>query len=178
MIMRTRISVWVSGFVMVGVSLGGGAGALAAEPPEASVSARVAPASTEATTASLTAEQAATKAGELRARAAWYRSLGGAGYKSAFLRGAEAEAAHFEAEAARLSGIPAVRTPEAARAWALVELYRNMGGAAYKAGLVQRAEEEARRFEPAIAATPVAETVLIRHLRYGKAVEEFLVRTR
>lgn len=178
--MTRRFNVWVSRFAIAGLGLvgAGRAGALAAEPPEASVSAKAVPAAAEATATPLTAEGAAAKAVQLRAKAEWYRGLGGAGYKSPFLRWAEAEAAHFEAEAARLTGPPIVRTPEAARAWALVESYRNMGGAAYKAGLVQRAEEEARRFEPTAASTPVAENALTRHLRFGKAVEEFLIQTR
>jgi hypothetical protein len=178
--MTRRFNVWVSRFAIVGLGLvgAGRAGALAAEPPEASVSAKAVPSAAEATATPLTAERAAAKALQLRAKAEWYRSLGGAGYKSAFLRWAEAEAAHFEAEAARLTGPSIVRTPEAAEAWALVEYYRNMGGAAYKAGLVQRAEEEARRLEPGVPTVPAAETALGRHLRFGKAVEEFLVRAR
>jgi hypothetical protein len=107
--------------------------------------------------------------------AAWYRTLGGAGYKSPFLRRAESEAAHFVALAARLSAPPALPTPEAAHFRALVETYRGMGGAAYKAGLVQRAEEKARAYEPAVAVSAPPETALGRHLRFGKGIEEFLL---
>jgi hypothetical protein len=49
-----------------------------------------------------------------------------------------------------------------------------MGGAAYKAGLVQRAEELTRRYEPAVLVVAPPETALGRHLRYGKPIEAFL----
>jgi len=176
--MKSRMNVWISRLAIVSCGLTGGASALAAEPPEAGIAA-TAPAiePTQASTP-LTAEQAAAKAQEYRESAAWYRSLGGAGYKSAFLRWAEAESFHFAAVAARLSAVPTVASPEAERARALVESYRNLGGAAYKAGLVQRAEEKAREYEPVVATLPVPETALGRHLRYGKAIEEFLTRGR
>jgi hypothetical protein len=82
--------------------------------------------------------------------------------------------AHFAAEAARLSATPVPPSPEAEHFRALAKTYRGMGGAAYEAGLVQRAEEMARKYEPAVAIVPPPDSALARHLRYGKPIEAFL----
>jgi hypothetical protein len=167
--------VWVSGLAFAGFGLlASGKVALAAEPPEADIVTTAPPALPEARTTSLPAEQAAAKAAEYRQKAEWYRSLGGAGYKNSLLRWVEGEAAHFAAEAARLSATSVPASPEAEHFRALAETYRGMGGAAYKAGLVQRAEEMARKYEPAVAVVAPPDTALARHLRYGKPIEAFL----
>ena len=91
---------------------------------------------------------------------------------------AEAQAFHFAAEAARFSATPSVPSPELERARALVESLEVLGGPAYKAGLVQQAEEQVRRYEGAVATASVHQTALARHLRHGKAIEELFSRGR
>jgi hypothetical protein len=176
--MTSKNNVWMVRLAIVGISLVGlgGTAARAAEPTELGVSATAAPAPRRAVP--LTAAQAAARAREYREKAAWYRSLGGAGWKSAFARWADEEATHFAAEATRLVTPPAIPSPEAAHFSALAETYRGLGGAYYKAGIVQKAEEAARRFEPVAVAPAAPETALGRHLRYGKGIEAFLTTAR
>src|SRR4051794_10765639 len=107
--MNTRRNVWISRLAILGIGFAGLSGnlALAKERQEAEISAR-APAVTQPERAptELTAEQAAAKAAEYRAKSEAFRALGGAGYKRGFVRWAEERASHFGAEAARLSAPP------------------------------------------------------------------------
>jgi len=174
--MRYTITVWMSGLAIAGVTLFGAPRTAAAEPPEAGLSAEATAPAPEAKGTWLTAERAAALAREYREKAAWLRSLGGAELKSTVLRWTEEEAAHYAAEAVRLTSAPALTTPEAAHFRALAATYRLMGGATTKAGLVARAEEMARRYEAPVAVVRPPETALARHLRYGKAIEAFWAR--
>jgi len=174
--MTSRRMVWVSGLAFAGFALLATSArtALAVEPPEADLATKAPAALPEAKATTLTTEQATAKAQELWRQVEWYRSLGGAAYKSSLARWVEGEAARFAAAAARLSATPVPPSPEAEHFRALAETYRGMGGAAYKAGLVQRAEEMARKYEPAVAVVAPPDTALARHLRYGKPIEAFL----
>jgi hypothetical protein len=111
-----------------------------------------------------TAAEAQAAAQESRAQADHFRSLGGSGYKTGLVQRAEADAARFDALAARLAAPPAaapVTSPEAARYTALAAQFRAMGGAGYKSGLVGWAEAQARKYEaaPAPAAAAAEEAV-------------------
>jgi hypothetical protein len=173
--MTSRRMVWVSSLAFAGFALLGTSGrtALAKEPPEADLVTTAAPTLPEAKT-TLTAEQAAAKAQAYLRQVEWYRTLGGVASKSSLARWVEGEAAHFAAEAVRLSAPALPPSAEAEHFRALAATHRWMGGAAYKAGLVQRAEELTRRYEPAVVVVPPPETALGRHLRYGKPIEAFL----
>lgn len=175
--MTTKRSVWISRFAIVGVALVGLSGKVArAEMRQEGEISTQAPALTppERAPNELTAAQAAAKAEQYHQKAAEFRALGGAGYKSGFVRWAEERASHFDAQAALLSTPFVAPSPELAYYQSLARTYRGMGGAAYKAGLVQKAEEAARAYEPQVAVQVPADTALTRHLRFGKAVEAFL----
>jgi hypothetical protein len=125
-----RLSVFALGALLVGLP----AAARAAEPT--------------------TAQEAASMAQRYQDQAAHYRALGGVGYKTGLVQRAEADAAKYSALAEQLSG-PAVatpvRSPEAQHYADLAARYRTMGGAAYKAGLVQWAEAQQQKYEAAQA---------------------------
>jgi len=64
-----------------------------------------------------TPEDASARAQAAEQRAAQYRELGGVGYKSGLVRGAEAEAAHYNNMAEQMAGeSPAATTPTPAPA--------------------------------------------------------------
>lgn len=114
-------------------------------PPEAELSTRMAPLAEQQL-----GEAAGSRAAEYRARAQHYRSLGGWAYKVGLVRSAEWQAARYEAEErawlASAAGVqPAPLSPEAAHYARLATQYRVMGGSAYRTGLVDWAEREARR---------------------------------
>ena len=173
--MTTTTRTWVSRMAMIGLTVGGLSGAaVAASAQEGTLSER-APAWTapETTAPELTAAQAEAKAAYYQARAEGFRALGGAGYKSGFVRTAEEQASHYAAQAARLRAVPIAPAPEAAYYHAVANGYARIGGAAYKAGLVQAAEAEARKYEPVAVVLP-PDTALTRHLRFGKEIEGFM----
>jgi hypothetical protein len=107
-----------------------------------------------------TAPEAQAKAQHHRERAAFYRSLGGVGYKTGQVQRAEADAARYDALAARLAAPPIIvlpSSPEAEHYAKLAARYRAMGGAAYKTGQVQWAEAQQRKHEGAAAGAAVNE---------------------
>ena len=97
-----------------------------------------------------TAESADAMAQHYGERAAHYRSLGGVGWKTGLVQRADADGAKYAAVADQLR-TPAVTTPvrstEAEHYAQLAARYRAMGGAAYKAGLVQWAEAQQAKHE-------------------------------
>ena len=101
-----------------------------------------------------TPQDATTMAQHYQDQAANYRALGGVGYKTGLVQRAEADAAKYSALADQLAA-PAVatpvRSPEAQRYAELAAQYRAMGGIAYKTGLVQWAEAQQQKYEPAPA---------------------------
>ena len=101
-----------------------------------------------------TAQEATSMAQRHQDQAAHFRALGGVGYKTGLVQRAEADAAKYSALAEQLSA-PAVatpvRSPEAERYAELAAQYRAMGGTAYKTGLVQWAEAQQQKYEPAPA---------------------------
>jgi hypothetical protein len=102
-----------------------------------------------------TAESADAMAQHYREQAAHYRSLGGVGWKTGLVQRADADAAKYAARAEQLRA-PAVatpvRSPEVQHYADLAARYRAMGGAAYKAGLVQWAEAQQAKHETPTAA--------------------------
>src|SRR6266496_4668257 len=132
--------------------------ALAAE-PDALIQAKAPPAASAVRKANvapqtgeeMTVESANAKAQFYQRQAERYRSLGGVGYKTGLVQRAEADAANYAALAEALHssavGRP-VRAPEAERFAQLAARYRSMGGVAYKAGFVQWAEAQQRKYEP------------------------------
>jgi hypothetical protein len=159
--------------------------ALAAE-PEASITATAsAPASpllSEESSASLdilTADAAEARAHHYRELARRFRALGGVGYKSGLVQRAEASAAEHAMLAAELRGpasTEAPRSPEAERYAKLAEQYRRFGGVAYKAGLVQWAEAQQRKHEPAAMAAADGARAPDQSCRSSKPVVCFLTR--
>ncbi len=150
--MKSNISRVIVGAFLAALPL---ASALAAE-PEASVTATASPPQSiaaETSTAALevfTPEAAEARAQHYRELAVRYRAFGGVGYKAGLVQRAEAEAAKYTALAIELRGPTAVdaqRSPEADRYAQLAAGYRQMGGVAYKAGLVQWAEAQQRKYE-------------------------------
>jgi hypothetical protein len=106
-----------------------------------------------------TASEAQAMAQQSREQADHYRSLGGVGYKTGLVQRAEADVAKYSALAERLSTPPVAtlpRSPEAEHYAQLAQQYRAMGGPAYKAGRVQWAEAQQRKYEEAPAPTPAA----------------------
>jgi hypothetical protein len=101
-----------------------------------------------------TATEAQALAQQNREQADHFRALGGVGYKAGLVQRAEADAARYAALAATLAAPVATEAPapEAARFAGLAAQYRAIGGAAYKAGLVQWAEAQARNYEAPPAA--------------------------
>ena len=107
-----------------------------------------------------TAQEATAIAQHYQDQATHYRALGGVGYKTGLVQRAEADAAKYSALADQLAA-PAVatpvRSPEAEHYAELAAQYRAMGGSAYKAGLVQWAEAQQRKYEaPPVTAAPSA----------------------
>jgi len=101
-----------------------------------------------------TAQEAASMAQHYQDQAAHYRALGGVGYKTGLVQRADADAAKYSALAEQLSApaiATSVRSPEAERYAELAAQYRAMGGVAYKVGLVQWAEAQQQKYEPAPA---------------------------
>jgi len=133
-----RLSVWALGALLIGVP---GTAALAAEPT--------------------TAGEAEAAAQHSRDLAAQYRQLGGVGYKTGLVQRADGDAARFSALAEQLRApvVEAPRSPEAARYAQLAEQYRQLGGVGYKTGLVQWAEAQQRKAEPALVTAPLARPV-------------------
>jgi hypothetical protein len=83
-------------------------------------------------------------------QAAHYRELGGVGYKTGLVQREEADATRYASMADEMRAPPAgvpVESTQAEHDRALAEQYKLMGGVAYKTGLVQRAEADARRAE-------------------------------
>jgi hypothetical protein len=77
-----------------------------------------------------------------------YRQLGGVAYKTGLVQRAEADANRYSSMADEMSAPPVtVTSPEADHYARLAEQCRQMGGVAYKTGLVQRAEADQRRAE-------------------------------
>lgn len=103
-----------------------------------------------------TVGEAEAAAQHSRDLAAQYRLLGGVGYKTGLVQRAESDAARFSALAEQLRApvVAAQRSAEAERYGQLAEQYRKLGGVGYKAGLVQWAEAQQRRVEPAPATAP------------------------
>ena len=130
-----RVSVWALGALLIGLP---GTTALAAEPT--------------------TAGEAEAAAQHSRDLAAQYRQLGGVGYKTGLVQRANADAARFSALAEQLRApvLEGPRSSEGARYAQLAEQYRQMGGVGYKTGLVQWAEAQQRRAEPAPATALLA----------------------
>ena len=113
------------------------------------------------------AQSARAKAEEQQSRVEQLRRMGGTAYKSGAIRDAEWKAARYEAEARKaleLAGgehAPPLSV-EAERYLQLAASFRQIGGAAYKTGLVDWAEAQARKhgampvgmhFEPPISTT-------------------------
>jgi hypothetical protein len=105
-----------------------------------------------------TAAEARQMAAQATDRAAQYREMGGgAAYKTGLVQRAELEAATYTARAEELESPPPALSPEAEHYAKLAAQYRAMGGgAAYKTGLVQRAEADQRRAEEAATGTTSA----------------------
>ena len=104
-----------------------------------------------------TAESADAMAQHYRDQAAYYRSLGGVGWKSALVQRADADTAKYAALAEQLRAPAAaapVRSPEAQHYADLAARYRAMGGAGYKSGLVQWAEAQQAKHEAATTSAP------------------------
>jgi hypothetical protein len=133
-----RLSIWALGALLIGVP---GTAALAAEPT--------------------TAGEAEAAAQHSRDLAAQYRQLGGVGYKTGLVQRADADATRFSAlaEQLRAPAIEGPRSAEAARYAQLAEQYRQLGGVGYKTGLVQWAEAQQRKAEPAPTTAPLARPV-------------------
>jgi len=152
------LSAWASGAVAVGALLIGSPGRAATEEPA-------------------TAAEARAAAQESTARAEQFKLMGGSGYKTGLVQREEANAVRYQALADQIAAeepnvttvivtsaaddtavIGVVVTPPAAPATspeaekyaAQAAHYRLMGGAAYKTGLVQRAEAQQRRAEEAV----------------------------
>jgi len=103
-----------------------------------------------------TADEARAMAAQCGERAAQRRAgaAAGAAFKAGLIQRDEACAARYGALADQLAGTEAatVASPQAEHYRALAAHDRFIGGAAYKAGLVQDAEAQARRYEAAPAA--------------------------
>lgn len=159
--MRKPISTFIVGSFLAILPI---TGALASE-PEASVTAKASPPSAvaapneSASRFDVTSPEAAdAMAQHYRDEAQRYRAMGGVAYKAGLVQRAEADAAKYAALAAELRGPVSVlpRSPEAERYAQLATQYRRFGGVAYKAGLVQWAEAQQRKYEPAVPADAVA----------------------
>ena len=156
-------------FIVATLTIGSAARALAAD-PDAIIQVEASPRAAseladvaQQTDEVMTVEQATAKAAYYRRQAERYRALGGVGYKAGLVQRAEANAARYAGLAAEL-GSPLIeqspRPPEAERFSRLAAQYRRLGAVAYKAGLVQWAEAEQRKYEPVLATeTPVALTI-------------------
>lgn len=107
-----------------------------------------------------TPAEAAAAAEAAAQQADQYRQLGGVAYKTGLVQRAEADANRYASMAGEMSA-PSVTitSPEAEHYARLAEQYKQMGGVAYKTGLVQRAEADQRRAEEDATetATPPAE---------------------
>jgi hypothetical protein len=167
--MRSRIT--VSRFVLGAALLAGfpAARAMAQQTPEVDVHAVAPPATPAAETVWVSERPADVKAAEWQRKAEEYKAMGGAAYRAGLVQNAEAQAAKYAAEArltkARAAVDPAtllVLDAMAARYDRRVAEYRNMGGAAYKAGLVQKAEAEARKYQ-VMATAPAGAPVALYH---------------
>jgi hypothetical protein len=103
--------------------------------------------------------EAQAKAQHYQEQAAYYRALGGVGYKTGGVQAAEADAAKYAALTDQLSNpAVAVPSPEAQHYADLAARYRAMGGAGYKTGAVQRAEAEQQKHEAGpIAGAPMTQ---------------------
>jgi hypothetical protein len=129
--------------------------AMAAEPPQTDLRTTAAPPEPRTTEPAFVAEQSAeAKAAQWQQKAEEYKAMGGAAYRLGLVQRAEGMVAKYATEAAlmraRAATDPATLQAwdaEAARYERLATEYRNMGGAAYKAGLVQEAEAKARKYD-------------------------------
>jgi hypothetical protein len=70
---------------------------------------------------------------------------GGVGYKTGAVQRAESEASGWECPSAVAQAPSTMTAPEAQHYAQLADQYRLLGGVAYKTGIVQRAEADARR---------------------------------
>jgi hypothetical protein len=95
-------------------------------------------------TSVLTADAAQARSEKFQRRARALQRTG-ATYKNPQLREAEDQAARYAALAAQLRSPTPPPSEEVRWCEHLLATYRGMGGAAYKAGLVQKAEEALRR---------------------------------
>jgi hypothetical protein len=173
--------VWLHRLAIVGLGALGvpAAPAAAAQPPEAGLRETGLPiVQPEATEAPLTADLAQAKAQDYARRAEDYvRWFGAAAYRGPFLRLAQENSAHYTALAHQLRGDLPPLSPEARHYLQRAEEYRRLGGAAYRLGLVQRAEAQASLYLP--HAAPVAgDSALAQHLRWTKPIERFLAGSR
>jgi hypothetical protein len=133
--------------------------AMAQEAPQGEVRAKALPPVPQDELAMAAERSAEAKAADWQKKADEYKAMGGATYRLGLVQNAEGMAAKYTAEAAlmraRAAADPAtlrVWDAEAARYERLAAQYRSMGGVAYRAGLVQGAEAQARKYE--LAALP------------------------
>jgi len=183
--------------VVLALTIGTGRLALAADqpspeveltkrpPPEAEISDKAWP-DTELSRI----ETAQMKAEEYRNRAAQLRRMGAIGYKTGLIRDAEWKAARWDREArvakaqrAEEQAQTAAPNPEAERYLRMAADFRRMGGVAYKTGLVDWAESQARKHGAvtwAIAVEPRASAAgtIDRPWGWGKPVEVWLNKVR
>jgi hypothetical protein len=128
--------------------------AVAAQPPEVELSSRAHPVLSAAAAQWLrTAKLADQRASEWKTKVEAYRAMGGAAYKGGLVQRAEGEVARYGREAARARALASgelteAQIAEAQRYERLADEYRRMGGIAYKNGLVQWAEAQARKYAP------------------------------
>lgn len=102
-----------------------------------------------------TPAEARAMAQEYSEQADQQKAMGGVGYASGRVQAAERKATRYEELADQLAAPPApAPSPEEQRYADLAESYREMGGFAYKTGLVERAETEQRKYETAPAGVP------------------------
>jgi hypothetical protein len=105
-----------------------------AQEPEVELRAKPEPAKEQAQSAEAKAEQ-------WRARLYLYKQMGGAAYKGGLVRMAEDELARYTRLAAEEAGGGALTSASpCSEERKLAELYREMGGAAYRARLVEEAD--------------------------------------
>jgi hypothetical protein len=97
----------------------------------------------------MTANQAQLAAQDARDQAEHFRQLGGVGYKTGLVQRADADAARYDAKALELAPTPTVTQQllDEERHEKLEAHYRAVGGVAYKTGMEQRGEAQARMQE-------------------------------
>ena len=124
-----------------------------------------------------TASEAQAMAQHYREQADHDRALGGVAYKTGMVQRAEAEAAKYAALAEQLSAPPPAtlrRSPEAEHYAQVAARYRQLGGVAYKAGLVQWAEAQERKYEMVAMSDAATTHTTDRSCRSNKPIVCFL----